>query len=47
MDIYFYNNYIAVKINEQELQVCGDAQNIKMNGKRKLPKNTYTTISFK
>lgn len=34
-------------INEWELQVLGDAHNIMVNGKGKLPKNTYTMISFK
>lgn len=34
--MYFYNNYIAMKMNEWELQILDEAHNIMVDDKGKL-----------
>ena len=44
--IYFYSNYMAVKMNELELWILDEAHNIMLSDKGKSQKNTYIMISF-
>lgn len=44
--IYFYSNYIAVKMNELELIILDEAHNIMLSDKGDSQKNTYIMISF-